>query len=185
MLNRKEGHPLWDQLPRQCSRPGNYHGKWETTNCYKNLGYICELTGGQNPKPTSAPGQWKKPRPLFPRCQSTVVDNCLFALDSHCDRGYLLYKDSCYHFETEAVKNWHDAEARCVGEQGHLASFHSEEELSFLLGERLRKHILLMCDFPWYFDIFPFTQLTCQGTPGWVWMISRLKISLCTPMERL
>lgn len=39
------------------SLPGNYNGKWETTNCFKSLGYICEMTGGQNPKPTAAPGQ--------------------------------------------------------------------------------------------------------------------------------
>ncbi|XP_047200502.1 macrophage mannose receptor 1 [Hippoglossus stenolepis] len=86
---------------------GNYDGKWETTNCFKSLGYICEMTGGQNPKPTSTP-------------------------DSHCDPGHLLYGDFCYHFETERVKNWHDAEAHCSREQGHLASFHSQEELSFL-----------------------------------------------------
>ncbi|XP_015231842.1 PREDICTED: macrophage mannose receptor 1-like [Cyprinodon variegatus] len=86
---------------------GNYEGKWETTNCFKNLGYICEMTGGMNPQPTASP-------------------------DGHCDRGYLLYKDYCYHFETEQVKNWHDAEAHCTKEQGHLVSFHNEEELSFL-----------------------------------------------------
>ncbi|KAK5879066.1 hypothetical protein CesoFtcFv8_024411 [Champsocephalus esox] len=86
---------------------GNYEGKWETTNCFKSLGYICEMTGGQNPKPTSAP-------------------------DSHCDTGYLLYGDFCYQFETEQVKNWHDAEAHCSGEQSHLVSFHSLEELSFI-----------------------------------------------------
>lgn len=38
--------------------PGNYDGLWETTNCLKSLGYICEMTGGQNPKPTTTPGQW-------------------------------------------------------------------------------------------------------------------------------
>ncbi|CAG5867752.1 unnamed protein product [Menidia menidia] len=86
---------------------GNYAGKWETTNCFKSLGYICEMTGGLNPKPTATP-------------------------DSHCDHGYLLYGDFCYHFETEAVRSWQEAEARCVSEQGHLASFHSQEELSFL-----------------------------------------------------
>uniref|UniRef100_A0A665UFC0 C-type lectin domain-containing protein n=1 Tax=Echeneis naucrates TaxID=173247 RepID=A0A665UFC0_ECHNA len=59
----------------------------------------------------------------------------LFASDSHCDAGYLLYGDFCYHFETETVKNWHDAEAHCNSEQGHLASFHSQEELSFLTGD--------------------------------------------------
>uniref|UniRef100_A0A8D3A2E4 C-type lectin domain-containing protein n=1 Tax=Scophthalmus maximus TaxID=52904 RepID=A0A8D3A2E4_SCOMX len=87
----------------------NYDGKWETTSCFKSLGYICEMTGGQNPKPTSAP-------------------------DSHCDPGYLLYRDFCYHFEGERVKTWQDAEAHCNSEQGHLTSFHSQEELSFLTG---------------------------------------------------
>ncbi|KAF7670463.1 hypothetical protein LDENG_00124860, partial [Lucifuga dentata] len=87
---------------------GNYAGKWETTNCFKSLGYICEMTGGQNVKPTSAP-------------------------DFHCDSGYLLYGNFCYHFETEVMKNWHDAETHCVGQQGHLVSFHSQEELSFLI----------------------------------------------------
>ncbi|XP_047425524.1 macrophage mannose receptor 1 [Mugil cephalus] len=86
---------------------GNYEGKWETTNCFKSLGYVCEMTGGQNPKPPSPP-------------------------DSHCDPGYLLYGNFCYHFESENVKNWHDAEARCKNEQGHLVSVHSQEELSFL-----------------------------------------------------
>uniref|UniRef100_A0A671V6N8 C-type lectin domain-containing protein n=1 Tax=Sparus aurata TaxID=8175 RepID=A0A671V6N8_SPAAU len=59
--------------------------------------------------------------------------HCL-ATDSHCDAGYLLYGDFCYQFETEEVKNWQDAEAHCVKEQGHLASFHTQEELSFLVG---------------------------------------------------
>uniref|UniRef100_A0A3Q2V296 C-type lectin domain-containing protein n=1 Tax=Haplochromis burtoni TaxID=8153 RepID=A0A3Q2V296_HAPBU len=53
--------------------------------------------------------------------------------NSHCDTGYLLYGDFCYYFETKMVKNWQDAEAHCTREQGHLASFHTEEELSFLI----------------------------------------------------
>ncbi|KAM8872531.1 uncharacterized protein ACB058_004460 isoform 1-T1 [Synchiropus picturatus] len=95
---------LWD-----CGQiyTGNYDGKWETTNCFKSLGYVCEMTGGQNPKPTSAP-------------------------EFSCDPGYLLFGDFCYHFETEDVKNWQDAEAQCVSQQGHLVSFHSQEELSFI-----------------------------------------------------
>uniref|UniRef100_A0A8C9Z2Y5 C-type lectin domain-containing protein n=1 Tax=Sander lucioperca TaxID=283035 RepID=A0A8C9Z2Y5_SANLU len=60
----------------------------------------------------------------------------VFASDSHCDPGYLLYEDFCYHFESESVKNWQDAETHCSREQGHLASFHSEEQLSFLIGEK-------------------------------------------------
>uniref|UniRef100_A0A672J823 C-type lectin domain-containing protein n=1 Tax=Salarias fasciatus TaxID=181472 RepID=A0A672J823_SALFA len=60
----------------------------------------------------------------------------LLAADFHCDSGYLLYGNFCYFFEIEDVKNWANAEAECVKEQGHLASFHSEEEFSFLIGER-------------------------------------------------
>uniref|UniRef100_A0A8C9TZN5 C-type lectin domain-containing protein n=1 Tax=Scleropages formosus TaxID=113540 RepID=A0A8C9TZN5_SCLFO len=55
-----------------------------------------------------------------------------FALDSHCDTGYLLFGDFCYHFESETVKNWEDAETYCGNQNGHLASIHSEEEISFL-----------------------------------------------------
>ncbi|XP_023136670.3 macrophage mannose receptor 1 [Amphiprion ocellaris] len=100
----KNTEKMWD-----CGQiyTGNYEGKWETANCFKSLGYICEMTGGQNPKPTSVP-------------------------DSHCAQGWLLYGDHCYHFETEAVKNWQNAEAHCTSEQGHLVSFHSQEELSFI-----------------------------------------------------
>ncbi|XP_061732556.1 macrophage mannose receptor 1 isoform X2 [Nerophis ophidion] len=87
---------------------GNNEGKWETSTCFKKSGYICEMTGGQNPKPTPVP-------------------------TSHCDPGYLLYGDFCYHFEGELVKTWNDAEAYCVAGQGHLVSFHSQEELSFLI----------------------------------------------------
>uniref|UniRef100_A0A3B5AF72 C-type lectin domain-containing protein n=1 Tax=Stegastes partitus TaxID=144197 RepID=A0A3B5AF72_9TELE len=77
------------------------------------------MTGGQNP--------------------NFVSDCLLSASDSHCDKGWLLYGDHCYHFETEVVKNWQDAETHCASEQGHLVSFHSQQELSFLTGEQLIK----------------------------------------------
>uniref|UniRef100_A0A3B4WVE2 C-type lectin domain-containing protein n=1 Tax=Seriola lalandi dorsalis TaxID=1841481 RepID=A0A3B4WVE2_SERLL len=66
------------------------------------------------------------------KCVSITFES--FASDSHCDPGYLLYGDFCYHFETESVKNWHDAEAHCSSEQGHLASFHSQEDLKAWVG---------------------------------------------------
>nr|XP_021324869.1 macrophage mannose receptor 1-like [Danio rerio] len=88
---------------------GNYAGKWESTNCFKNLGYICKMAGGQNVKPTPAP-------------------------DSHCDEGYLLFQDHCFHFESESVKNWQDAESYCVAQNGHLVSVHDQETISFLTG---------------------------------------------------
>lgn len=85
------------------------------------------------------------PRSLLSCCVVTaLLITASFFSDSHCDAGYLLYGNFCYYFEAEDVKNWHDAEARCVKEQGHLVSFHSQEELSFLTGEqrtRLLKYI--------------------------------------------
>lgn len=101
------------------------------------------MTGGQNPKPTSAPGESNFTLSLSLWTDHTFTDDCWFALESHCDTGYLLYGDFCYYFETKMVKNWQDAEAHCTREQGHLASFHTEEELSFLIGELLREHIKL------------------------------------------
>lgn len=57
-----------------------------------------------------------------------------FSADSHCDEGYLLFGEHCYHFETETVKNWQDAENYCVAQSGHLVSFHNQETVSFLTG---------------------------------------------------
>uniref|UniRef100_A0A8C2WK29 C-type lectin domain-containing protein n=1 Tax=Cyclopterus lumpus TaxID=8103 RepID=A0A8C2WK29_CYCLU len=67
--------------------------------------------------------------------EDMLITVTCFVSDSHCDAGYLLYGDFCYQFETESVKTWHDAEAHCSREQAHLASLHSEEELSFLTGD--------------------------------------------------
>lgn len=47
---------------------GNYDGLWETSNCMKRLGYVCEMTGGQNPKPTTAPGQSDSSESTLPLC---------------------------------------------------------------------------------------------------------------------
>uniref|UniRef100_A0A8C1F879 C-type lectin domain-containing protein n=1 Tax=Cyprinus carpio carpio TaxID=630221 RepID=A0A8C1F879_CYPCA len=57
-----------------------------------------------------------------------------FSADSHCDEGYLLFGEHCYHFETETVKNWQDAENYCVAQNGHLVSIHKQETVSFLTG---------------------------------------------------
>ena len=54
---------------------------------------------------------------------------------SHCDPGYLLKGDFCYHLETETVLNWNAASSYCINQGGNLVSFHSPEELSFLTGE--------------------------------------------------
>lgn len=58
------------------------------------------------------------------------------APEFHCDQGYLLYGDYCYHFESESVKTWQDAENYCVSQNGHLASIHNQETVSFITGER-------------------------------------------------
>ncbi|XP_072304766.1 macrophage mannose receptor 1-like [Eucyclogobius newberryi] len=102
--NFAPGFPKNTEDIRDCGQIYTVNGNWETTNCFKRLGYICERTGG--PQAT---------RP-----------------DIRCDAGYLLYRDFCYHFEKKKVMNWHNAETYCIKEQGHLVSFHSEEELSFI-----------------------------------------------------
>lgn len=60
--------------------------------------------------------------------------NECFSADSHCDEGYLLFGEHCYHFETESVKTWQDAESYCVAQNGHLVSIHNQETISFLIG---------------------------------------------------
>lgn len=45
---------------------------------------------------------------------------------------------------TESVSNWNDAETQCQRDQAHLASFHSQEELSFITGEQPRKDAKLV-----------------------------------------
>lgn len=79
---------------------------------------------------------------LFLLCLLHIVYNLYNTLfpggsesDSHCDAGYILFGDYCYHFESESVKKWQDAENMCKTQNGHLASFESQEELSFLTGE--------------------------------------------------
>ncbi|TRY84221.1 hypothetical protein DNTS_026642 [Danionella cerebrum] len=92
---------------------GNYAGKWETTNCFKSLGFICKMAGGQNIKPTPEP-------------------------DSHCDPGYLLFGDHCFHFESKSDSTWTDAQKICEAQNGHLASVHDQERLSFLTAHMSR-----------------------------------------------
>ncbi|XP_062410864.1 macrophage mannose receptor 1-like [Sardina pilchardus] len=113
--NWRSGFPVYTEDMWDCGQiyTGNYNGEWETTTCNKRLGYICKMAGGQNIKPTSAP-------------------------DSHCDQGYLLYGDNCYHFESDDVKAWNDAEQYCVGQGGHLASVHNQEQMSFIMAHMAR-----------------------------------------------
>lgn len=139
--------------------PGNYNGNWETTNCNKRLGYICKMSGGQNVKPTSAPGQIFPSCYKYPKCVPSICSitsnwkwnrackkTCYLHLhlspDSHCDQGYLLYGDFCYHFEAEEVKPWDDAEQYCVQQGGHLASVHTPEQVGFITGETSGQMIL-------------------------------------------
>lgn len=70
---------------------------------------------------------------VIPVCLSLSLS---LAPEFHCDQGYLLYGDYCYHFESESVKTWQDAENYCVSQNGHLASIHNQETVSFITGER-------------------------------------------------
>lgn len=102
------------------------------------------------------------------------------------------------------VKTWQDAETYCVAQQGHLVSFHSQEELSFLIGET-NCHSGIRCNvriIPLYittsfkfgsvlqqklisfFLLFPLKP-TCRERRGWDSTILISKASLCTLTEQL
>uniref|UniRef100_A0A8L0DLS2 C-type lectin domain-containing protein n=1 Tax=Oncorhynchus mykiss TaxID=8022 RepID=A0A8L0DLS2_ONCMY len=51
-------------------------------------------------------------------CQTLIKGKCLMS-------GLVL--------QTEMVKNWLDAESYCASQRGHLASFHTQEELKSFL----------------------------------------------------
>ncbi|XP_060759757.1 snaclec 2-like [Neoarius graeffei] len=59
---------------------------------------------------------------------------CLSSAEFHCDQGYLLYGDYCYHFNSESDKTWQDAENYCSSQNGHLASVHNQETVRFITG---------------------------------------------------
>uniref|UniRef100_A0A3Q2Z6P5 C-type lectin domain-containing protein n=1 Tax=Hippocampus comes TaxID=109280 RepID=A0A3Q2Z6P5_HIPCM len=61
---------------------------------------------------------------------------CLFPpLDFYCDHGDVLYGSFCYFFGSWTA-SWRDAEDYCFNVwKGHLASFHSIEEVNFLKGD--------------------------------------------------
>jgi len=60
-----------------CCLSGNYDGKWETTNCFKSLGYICEMTGGINTKPPTIPGQSNLIFPPHMLSRHSFVSKCV------------------------------------------------------------------------------------------------------------
>ncbi|KAL2099694.1 hypothetical protein ACEWY4_004088 [Coilia grayii] len=76
-------------------------------------------------------------RANFPQDTAKMWDCGQIYTESHCDQGYLLYGDFCYHFEADEVKNWNDAEDYCKGQGGHLASFHGPEDVGFISAHML------------------------------------------------
>ena len=44
-----------------------------------------------------------------------------------CPGGWYGFNDACYKFFPERL-TWKDAEAKCVGQEAHLVSIHSQEE---------------------------------------------------------
>ncbi|KAM7392700.1 hypothetical protein PAMA_007697 [Pampus argenteus] len=113
-------------------------GKWRSHACRYERPYMCKRP--LNNKDQDGEFRWADKTGVtfsnygsgWPRNTEDTWDCGQIFTDSHCDAGYLLYGDFCYHFETEMVKNWQDAESYCNTDQGHLASFHSVEDLSFL-----------------------------------------------------
>uniref|UniRef100_A0A8B9LUX4 C-type lectin domain-containing protein n=1 Tax=Astyanax mexicanus TaxID=7994 RepID=A0A8B9LUX4_ASTMX len=67
----------------------------------------------------------------FPKNTECSLSLSLWS-DFHCDEGYLLYGNYCYHFEAEMSKTWQEAEAYCVSQSGHLASIPNQETTSFI-----------------------------------------------------
>ena len=53
-----------------------------------------------------------------------------------CEQGWLLFRDSCYLFESNA-KAVIAAENYCVGKDSHLASIHSTNEMNFLRDQKI------------------------------------------------
>uniref|UniRef100_A0A8C4SKQ9 C-type lectin domain-containing protein n=1 Tax=Erpetoichthys calabaricus TaxID=27687 RepID=A0A8C4SKQ9_ERPCA len=55
-------------------------------------------------------------------------------LDKYCDEGYTLFEDSCYLFESDFYKSWHEAKQYCISHGGNLASVHNQQTVGFLAG---------------------------------------------------
>lgn len=108
----------WCKRLRLSSGSLSGNGKWETSDCYRNLGYICQMPRWLN----------------------------LEQLPFGCVEDWPGYQHSYqgfgYRFETEK-KTWMNAEADCVNQGAHLTSIHSQEELDFLLGEKLHHKLQL------------------------------------------
>ncbi|MGH0140650.1 UNVERIFIED_CONTAM: hypothetical protein FKN15_023262 [Acipenser sinensis] len=98
---------LWD-----CGQiyTGNVEGKWETANCFRNLGFICEMAGGQNIQPTSRPGWTQK-------CGYWDSDP---------------FNDYCYLFQSLSLKTWADARRDCQNQGGDLVSITEPFEQAFI-----------------------------------------------------
>lgn len=97
-------------------------GQWETTDCYRNLGYICEITCWLDPEQPA----------------SGSAEDCgsAYMMYPHRYRGFQ------YRFETQK-KTWQDAEDDCANQGTHLTSIHSLEEFDFILGEKLHHYLQL------------------------------------------
>uniref|UniRef100_A0A3B5KBC0 C-type lectin domain-containing protein n=1 Tax=Takifugu rubripes TaxID=31033 RepID=A0A3B5KBC0_TAKRU len=98
---------------------GYSNGHWNDENCNVKRKYICKHVNRKCQIPAH--------RPTAHRV------SVLKALFSICPAGWASFSGSCYWlFVTESVSNWNDAETQCQRDQAHLASFHSQEELSFI-----------------------------------------------------
>lgn len=82
-----------------------------------------------------------------------------------------MYGDFCYKFVTESVKNWHDAEAQCNKDQAHLASFHTQAELSFITGEQknVKKSITKQCKCQYIF-LLNYVLASAAHMPASAWI---------------
>ena len=52
-------------------------------------------------------------------------------LEPHCEDGWESFENSCYKLNHE-TKDWITAESECASRGAHLASIHSDEEMTFI-----------------------------------------------------
>lgn len=100
---------------------GNYAGKWETTNCFKNLGYICKMAGGQNVKPTAAPGEATESHTVI-WSEWTAV-NVYFQNDTNIHVTSVLQRRVLISFPSHWKENWTTNRIHAFGHMARAVTY--------------------------------------------------------------
>uniref|UniRef100_A0AC35FP69 C-type lectin domain-containing protein n=1 Tax=Panagrolaimus sp. PS1159 TaxID=55785 RepID=A0AC35FP69_9BILA len=103
------GSNIPTDIVRKCAAFTLHNGYWIADDCFKIKPFVCEaLLTDLNP--TSAPSA------------------------TNCSDGYTFFEPtrSCYGADHSYYATWAMAEKNCVNQGGHLASFHTREEVEFM-----------------------------------------------------